>query len=526
MPTTTLLPALAVAALAAGGWSPVAPAQGSFVPKDPVERLERWMDGFRRGPDGYLAETRDELADLVEAARAAASGERGDRERALVALLDLAGIRRRAERPPEEGSPPDLSPATRRVRSLGALEVDRLLDRHGELVRWICDRVLALPGGNGLDRRVAALEALGGRRRPPALPALFSCVRDAEREVRRAALGALVGWPNERVHLFMAARLAAAWEGPDQDDSDIVRAHFEGVWLDAASPARGRLRGVCAAGMASHAWRRASRMIELLAVLDDQLAVPVLIEGLSLWVGRREAGLGSMRIEGDLVGQLRGRSGLTIGARPERWLTWWNGVRAGHRRPREQGPDAPVTRVSFFGLRPMTDRLVFVIDRSGSMSNRFGTGESSRYEEAVRQMIALLESMGEQTRFRVVLFDGGTEVWGSELRPATPGNLQGARRWLQARRPAGGTYLQPAILEAMRVGRSGRLDLERLEADTVLVLCDGEVTEGKSWVAPLLEAVNDEACLRFHCVQIGAGGNGTLELLAELTGGEFVRAVH
>ena len=90
------------------------------------------------------------------------------------------------------------------------------------------------------------------------------------------------------------------------------------------------------------------------------------------------------------------------------------------------------------------------------------------------------------------------------------------------RGPQGTTELEPAVREALRLDREGRPDLSELEADTVVVLCDGATAEGPAWVAPLLSGPNQEACVVFHCVQIGGGGDGTLEALAEGTGGTFV----
>jgi hypothetical protein len=75
----------------------------------------------------------------------------------------------------------------------------------------------------------------------------------------------------------------------------------------------------------------------------------------------------------------------------------------------------------------------------------------------------------------------------------------------------------------MEVDSRGRLNLAALEADTVIVLCDGATSEGAGWVRPLLRRVNDQARLVFHTVQLGESGDGTLQLLAEETGGEFVR---
>ncbi len=57
----------------------------------------------------------------------------------------------------------------------------------------------------------------------------------------------------------------------------------------------------------------------------------------------------------------------------------------------------------------------------------------------------------------------------------------------------------------------------------MIVLCDGETAEGPSWVGPFLRRVNDDARIVFHSVQLGQGGDGTLELLASQTGGDFQR---
>ena len=86
-----------------------------------------------------------------------------------------------------------------------------------------------------------------------------------------------------------------------------------------------------------------------------------------------------------------------------------------------------------------------------------------------------------------------------------------------------GTYLRPGVETCLRVGLDGKIDLKALEEDTVIVLCDGETAEGRGWVWSWWREVAEESCVRFHCVQLGGGGNGALEALAEVSGGEFVR---
>jgi uncharacterized protein with von Willebrand factor type A (vWA) domain len=181
------------------------------------------------------------------------------------------------------------------------------------------------------------------------------------------------------------------------------------------------------------------------------------------------------------------------------------------------------TQAGFFGLRPVTDRVTFVLDRSRSMLAP-APPSSTRYAEAIRQMSALLRDLGPRTRFRVVLFADKVQAWKDVLQPATPENIASAELWAAERHPDGGTELREAVESVLRLDRRGTPDLARLEEDTVIVLCDGATAEGPQWVKSLFERVGAQCCVAFHCVQIGAGGDGTLEDLARWSGGEY-RAV-
>ena len=75
----------------------------------------------------------------------------------------------------------------------------------------------------------------------------------------------------------------------------------------------------------------------------------------------------------------------------------------------------------------------------------------------------------------------------------------------------------------MGLRTDGSLDLDRLQADTVIVLCDGFKTGGSAWILPILRTVNSRSRLVIHSVLIGGQSDGSLELLAEETGGDFVR---
>ena len=175
--------------------------------------------------------------------------------------------------------------------------------------------------------------------------------------------------------------------------------------------------------------------------------------------------------------------------------------------------------MGFFGLRPVTDKVTFVIDYSGSMANGWGTEGHSRYVEAIEQMTRFLQAGGKEMRFNIILFSSEPLRSSPQLVRATAGTLMRARESMLMRSPDGGTRLRSAIELALRLDGSGDVDPERLEADTIIVLCDGETEEGPSWVRPLLARIQAAAQVKFHCVLIGSKGDGALETLASETAG-------
>jgi hypothetical protein len=275
----------------------------------------------------------------------------------------------------------------------------------------------------------------------------------------------------------------------------------------------------------SEDWRDAARARALARALDPPRAVPILIEALAAWERRTRTGAGSRRIEAELVGELQRLSGRGMGAEPESWTAWWQAVRSGHiALPAEiAAAGGQTSSATFFGLHAVTDRVLFVVDRSGSMRTAFGTGGRTRHEEAIDQLLRFLKQSGEDTRFSVAVFGSEGKAWRTRLATATDGNLALVRRWLERNEPDGETLLFEGLRAGLGLDSRGRLALERCEADTVIVLCDGATTEGPGWVERWLATENEAAQLVFHCVQIGVDGNGTLEALAEGTDGEFVR---
>lgn len=482
---------------------------------DPLLDLRVWAMRWAKTEQALNASDAQTLRALLDEVRVL--GEtRPERAREIdLALLDLAALDPPPLGPREAGDPETL-------REIALAEVERRIGRgeEDEIVRWLAAEVVDDPRIHETPRRLAALELLRGRYREPIRRPLMRASSDPEREIRQAALRALAGWPAPVVHLFFLERIErdSLAIGTAADHLDRVRGQLGPLALDQLRTTVGRL-------YVSDDWRDAARARQVVGFLDPPRAVPILIESLTVWQARTASGTGSKRIEHEILGELRRISGRSLGPVVPQWREWWKAVRSGRvLLPEFDSAGAEnYSAATFFGLRPMTDRVIFVVDRSGSMEAAFGTDGRSRYQEAIDQLFRFLEQSGQETRFGLVLFHDRASRWRNRLSPATPTTLGQARRWLEGKTPAGATHLREGLRKALDAGRDGALEVEKIEADTIVILCDGATAEGPVWVRPWLAKVNGEAMMTYHCALIGSGGDGTLEALAEGSEGDFVR---
>ena len=188
------------------------------------------------------------------------------------------------------------------------------------------------------------------------------------------------------------------------------------------------------------------------------------------------------------------------------------------------------SQASFFGLKPASDRVVLVLDRSGSMGHPFprdpipeGREEWSRFREALSQLEIYLEGLGPEALFNVVVFEERARIWKSRMQPATRAHLREVRSWVLKHPPGGGTNLRNALFKALVMDAKGHPTEASREVDTLVVLCDGKTEEGPDWTRRFLEQLGPTYRWIIHGVQIGQEGDGSLEQLTQGTGGDFVR---
>ncbi len=384
-------------------------------------------------------------------------------------------------------------------------------------------------------RSLAAIEIMGRRRSAATVSALFACATSGEPHIERAGWQALTGWHTREIDRFMLVRLTQLCaEGAWTSAHELAR-HFHGAQFPLSEAKAEELAAHCRNGLIGSQWRDVVRTVRLTQLFPDEWIVPALIESLAVWIDRRDDDRGRLRVESDLIGALEKRSGRSIGAHPERWAIWWNARRRGLASSNDPAQRQLATQATFFGIPPSSDRVCFVLDASGSMETPFAAAarpmseskaksarRHSRYDEALQQMRDFLRGLGPTARFSLVCFNDGARMWRRELQLAQPAAIDDALAWARSQGPGGGTELRAGIATALAVDRAGALDPGRIEADTLIVLCDGETAEGPGWIPAFFERAVPLTCIAVHAVQIGGSSDGALEQMAELSGGDYV----
>ncbi len=168
---------------------------------------------------------------------------------------------------------------------------------------------------------------------------------------------------------------------------------------------------------------------------------------------------------------------------------------------------------TFFTINDEGKRIVFVIDRSGSMIH------DRAMAFAKQQLIRSLNGLTENHQLQVIFYNESATVLtidnGSpqQLIRATPRNLEKVKQKISSIRPDGGTKHIAALRPALRLRpdaiyflTDAGTELDRIEFNEIRLLNKGKT--------------------RIHCIEFGKGANlagdaGFLKRLAAMTGGSY-----
>lgn len=212
-------------------------------------------------------------------------------------------------------------------------------------------------------------------------------------------------------------------------------------------------------------------VVDAIGRYRDKSAVDFLVD-------RLEKSDGQLKYE--IAVRLERVTGQEFGGKSEDWKTWWEANRANFVFGSRVEPSESVTinvppkkipwdepRPEFYGMTIYAKRVVFVIDRSGSMASSVN-GET-RLARAQQELQKAIKALSESDFFNIVSFDDRMEVFKTKLVPANEANKKDGIRFGCGLEPGGET----ACYEPLKMGLEASNDLELM-----LFLSDGEPNSG------------------------------------------------
>lgn len=206
----------------------------------------------------------------------------------------------------------------------------------------------------------------------------------------------------------------------------------------------------------------------------------------------------------------------------QRWLKWWDEnaktfalppVKERDNKPTPKGGGG-ATVSSYYDIPFTSQSVAFLVDTSGSMAARIGTGGQSRLDESKRQLERIVTAMAESVRFNLITFESVVHELDRKVGLADKKRKEQALAYVAKLAPRGGTNIFDALEKAFADP----------EIDTIYLLSDGDPSAGRiqdpDAILAEVQRWNRTRRLRIHTISVGADSK-FLKRLAELAGGEY-----
>lgn len=289
-------------------------------------------------------------------------------------------------------------------------------------------------------------------------------------------------------------------------------------------------------------WLVRSSAAATLAKLRSKAAIEPLIARLDVEEGRLRSDLGLALTS--LTGQdFHGNVAL--------WQRWWNDNGATFEVAPAAPPKSAVEAaaeqrgVSFFGISTESQRVLFVLDLSGSMKfsmspksnpnddpNRPydmpGEGETSRLDAAKRDLIKAIGGLRDGASFNLVLFASDVWSWADDLVVMAPDKRLALTKYIEEVDAIGATNIYGALERAFEVaGASGGDTFTNPQIDTIYLLTDGKATVGvtsdREEILSFVRSRNQSARITIHTIGLSDAHDAVLmRRIADENGGQYV----
>lgn len=279
----------------------------------------------------------------------------------------------------------------------------------------------------------------------------------------------------------------------------------------------------------SEEWQVRAAAIHALGEVPLRKSVLPLIEALE-----RETG----RLKGDIEEVLFTLTGETFHSNVILWKEWWekNGetfklVPKGVKGDADPKNNSSKSEISFYGIQTFSQKIVFVIDVSGSMAEPSESTIKGRtkMDVAKEELIRAIKGLKEDGSFNIIYYEANVEIYQKRMVKASKENKEKAFHFIRNElNPEGATNIYDALKETFDViGREYYGKHYAPPVDTIFFLSDGEPTHGEildtGKIAEEITQRNRNLQVVIHTVGVGPKHNVTfMRELAEKNGGTYV----
>lgn len=272
------------------------------------------------------------------------------------------------------------------------------------------------------------------------------------------------------------------------------------------------------------AWPVRAEAIRALAAFEDKAAIGPLIRAME-----RETG----RLRDDAGKALERMTGERIGSNVEGWKAWWK--EKGNEIDLGGAMSARVRRqLDYYGLTTNSERVVFVIDTSGSMETSVDNpdvkdpGGRSKLRAAQNELANAVKALRPTDKFGIVVYNDIVVRWEPGLLEASDVNKQAAFDFIESLVAVNSTNIFDALETAFDIAGFGARDKNYASGcDTIFFLSDGSPTSGRvvdpGGILSKVREWNSTKKVVVHAIGLGREHNRAfMERLARENGGEYV----
>lgn len=277
--------------------------------------------------------------------------------------------------------------------------------------------------------------------------------------------------------------------------------------------------------------------LRLLQLVPSERVIERLAETLA------ERSVRSDRILDEMLDTLDAITPVSLDGRadPDAWLAWFREEKGTprlaewldrQRRPfllDEKLKKRYAASPRFYGVPVLGQRVVFVIDVSGSMQEpATENGRVAKIAMARSELLATIRALPESTLVNVVKFNTGVRIWAPKLVRATGANKEKAGKFVRGNEASGWTNLFAALTRAFAVEGIGEpVPQGRSLPNQIILLSDGRPTVGLLTNAvDIVEEIgqlNRHQAIRIDTIAFGGDADQEfLKSLAERNGGNMI----